>query len=113
MRTNMDPLTPTTSTLAPAISHIAETAAALSSELSAHVPPSNNGSMLRRPQERQTVQWVLDAPDRLEQLLLDDKKDEAQKDWTDVQSLLDKWKGVQGVEDVRTACEKVFATVDD
>jgi hypothetical protein len=109
---NMDPLTPTTSTLAPAISHIAETAASLSSELTAHVPAKGAPS-LRSPKQRQTVQWVLDAPDRLEQLLLDDNKDEAQKQWKAVQDLLDKWEGVQGVEVVRTACEKVLSTVDD
>ena len=113
MRTNMDPLTPTTSTLAPAISHIAETAATLSNELAVHVPSTEGTAVLRQPKERQTVQWVLDAPDRIEQLLLDDKKDEAKKDWDIVRNLLDTWKGVQGVEEVRSACEKVLNTVDD
>jgi hypothetical protein len=106
----MDPLTPTTSTLAPAISHIAETATSLSRELAAHVPAKTE---LRRPQERQTVQWVLDAPERLEQLLLDDQKDEAREEWAMVENLLDKWQGVEGVEAVRLACEKVLSDVDD
>lgn len=109
----MDPLTPTTSTLAPAISHIAETAAALSNELAAHIPANKARDALRQPKERQTVQWVLDAPERLEQLLLNDKKDEAQKDWDSVRTLLDKWKDVQGVEEIRISCEKTLSAVKD
>lgn len=109
----MDPLTPTTSTLAPAISHIAETATLLSSELAANVPAASNGSVLRGPRERQTVQWVLDAPERLEQLLLDDQEGEARKEWETVQGLLSQWRGVEGVEDIRLACEKVVGEVDD
>jgi hypothetical protein len=109
---NMDPLTPTTSTLAPAISHIAETAATLSRELATNVPANGAPIALRHPKAVQTVQWVLDAPDRLEQLLLDDKRDEAQKDWETVRALLDKWEGVKGVEDIRIACEKALSAVD-
>lgn len=113
MRMNMDPLTPTTSTLAPAISHIAEIATTLSSELAAHVPASNGQNLLRSSKQRQTVQWVLDAPERLEQLLLDDKKDEAQKDWVAVRELLDTWQGVAGVDAVRAACERALSAVED
>jgi hypothetical protein len=110
---NMDPLTPTTSTLAPAISHIADTAAALSSELAAHVPPENGHAILKRKKQRDTVAWILATPDRLEQLLLHDKREEAQKEWDTVRALLDKWQGVRGVASVRDACEKVLSTVDD
>ena len=111
MRMNMDPLKPTTSTLAPAISHIAETAAALSSELSANVSPTGQNPR-QSLKERHTVQWVLDAPDRLEQLLLDDKSEEAQRDWDLVRALLDKWQGVHGVDSIRKACEKVLSAVE-
>lgn len=109
----MDPLTPTTSTLAPAISHIAETAGTLSNELSAHVPAEKSKDVLRQSKERQTVQWVLDTPERLEQLLLDDKKDEAHRDWDAVRILLDRWNGIQGVEDVRVSCEKALGAVNN
>ncbi|KIW00904.1 uncharacterized protein PV09_07651 [Verruconis gallopava] len=112
MRTNMDPLAPTTSTLAPAISHIAQTAATLSSDLATHVPTDGSQSVLRQSKARQTVQWVLGAPDRLEQLLLDDKRDEAQQDWAAVRNLLDKWKGVPGVDEIRESCQKALNTVE-
>ncbi|KKY14784.1 hypothetical protein UCDDS831_g07960 [Diplodia seriata] len=44
MRTNMDPLTPATSTLSPAISHIAETATALSASIAEHALPKSRSS---------------------------------------------------------------------
>ena len=105
----MDPLTPTTSTLVPAISHIAETAVTLSNELAAHVPAKNDDT-LRQKRERQTVQWVLDAPNRLGRLVEDGKPADAARDWDQVRSLLDRWKGVQGVEGVRIACERALDT---
>jgi hypothetical protein len=113
MRTNMDPLTPTTSTLAPAISHIAEIAATLSNDLATHVPAKKGADVWRQSSERQTVQWVLDAPDRLEQLLLDDREAEAHKDWDTVRALLENWKGVEGVDQIRTSCEKALNAVDN
>lgn len=109
----MDPLTPTTSTLAPAISYIAETAATLSNDLTAHVPASRSQDVIRQSKERRTVQWVLDAPDRLEHLMDDGHRDEAARDWETVQGLLDTWKGVEGVEDIRAACQNVLATKSD
>jgi len=109
----MDPLTPTTSTLAPAISHIAETAATLSNDLTAHIPVSRSQDAVRQSKERQTVQWVLEAPERLEQLLEAGKKDEAAKDWDTVKGLLDSWQGVEGVEDIKEACQKTLTSVYD
>ena len=112
MRTNMDPLTPTTSTLAPAISHIAETTATLSVELAAHAPVRGTQTALQDLKARKTVQWVLDTPERLEQLLLDDKREEAENDWRSVRTLLDKWEGTKGVEAIRAACEKALSDAD-
>ena len=115
MRTNMDPLTPTTSTLTPAISHIAETASTIaaslqqrnglpqSTERAKHVPEE-----AEKEAQRQTVRWVLDAPRRLKQEVDCGQKEVAERDWEEVKGLLDKWKGVGGVEDVRMACVKVF-----
>jgi vacuolar protein sorting-associated protein 51 len=103
MRTNMDPLTPATTTLAPAVSHIADTAATLSRELSAHIPPQMDAD--GRQKQRQTVRWVLDAPLRLSQYMSEGRTDAASRDWQEVKQLLEKWKGVQGVEAIWRECE--------
>ena len=63
--------------------------------------------------EKETVKWVLGAPSRLEQLLADGKKEEADKDWAEVKNLLDKWEGVKGVAEVKGACEKTMETKED
>jgi len=105
----MDPLTPATSTLAPAISHIAETAAALSRELAAQVGrtehAADGGGMAR---EVRTVRWVLDAPRRFQQLLAEESRAEAEDEWKTIRALLDKWSGVDGASDVKRQCERVL-----
>jgi len=108
MRTNMDPLTPATSTLAPAISHIAETTSTLSTELAAHVLPPKDPEMEKKKQQRQTVRWVLDAPRRLTLAVQEGRREDAERDWEAVRGLLDKWKNVPGVEDVRSACARAL-----
>ncbi|KAH7049438.1 Vps51/Vps67-domain-containing protein [Macrophomina phaseolina] len=116
MRTNMDPLTPATSTLSPAISHIAETASALSASITEHaMPKSRSSSPLStdggdkkiddKEKQRQTVRWVLDAPRRFRAKVAEGKVDEAKNEWEEIQGLLEKWNGVKGVQEVRKACE--------
>ena len=114
MREKMDPVTPTTSTLTPAIGHIAETAASLSNELrKSHAAPSPDMEAQKKKQEQQaTVRWVLAAPSRLRVLVGDGRREEAERQWEDVQGLLEKWSGVRGVEEVRRACLKVFVDHD-
>jgi len=111
MRTNMDPLTPATSTLAPAISHIAETAATLSRELAEHTPPAKQTNADRRAKEVETVRWVLDAPRRFRYLLNNDRKAEVEDEWTVIKGLLDKWKGVEGAAEVKRQCEQALNSV--
>ncbi|KAL9595842.1 MAG: hypothetical protein Q9179_004833, partial [Wetmoreana sp. 5 TL-2023] len=114
MRTNMDPLTPTTSTLSPAISHIAETAASLAESLQdqsveggdAKVPEDD--MVLRKQRQRETVRWVLAAPNRLQSLLEQGRKEEATKDWEKVKGLLEKWQDVPGAIEVKEQCVKVM-----
>ncbi|KAL8711083.1 MAG: hypothetical protein Q9220_004464 [cf. Caloplaca sp. 1 TL-2023] len=113
MRSNMDPLTPSTSTLAPAISHIAETAASLAKT----VPNSNiteaiadDEARVKKQRQKETVRWVLAAPDRLKKLVAEGRREEAIADWAEVQRLLEKWKGVQGTEEVRDQCSEVMTT---
>ncbi|MCJ1399343.1 hypothetical protein MMC11_002545 [Xylographa trunciseda] len=119
MRVNMDPLTPTTSTLSPAIAHIADTAASLASALQERVRVPRiveNGGVAEdeeraeeKRRQRQTVRWVLDAPRRLRERVSRGEGEAVESDWSEVKALLDKWKGVEGAEEVRRECEKVLA----
>lgn len=119
MRMNMDPLTPATSTLSPAVSHIAETAALLATSFRERSPASKNDGVegerestnSRRRQEQATVRWVLAAPTRLRAMLEaggEEEEEEAVKEWTEVQQLLGKWDGVAGVEELKITCMKVM-----
>ena len=115
MRMNMDPLTPTTSTLSPAISHIAETAASLARSLQERRAAlqdkgrSASSSADAKEKQRQLVRWVLGAPRRLKGLIEKGKWEEAEEQWKEVTQLLDKWKGVGGVDEVRRQCEQALA----
>lgn len=109
MRNNMDPLTPTTSTLSPAVAHIAETARGLV----AGVGDGKSGkerkeAFTKRRRENDTVRWVLGTPRRLEELLEAGNVEDAKKDWEEVQRILKKWEDVAGVEELRTQCEKTM-----
>jgi|SRR5579871_95533 len=109
MRTNMDPLTPATSTLAPAISHIAETAVTLSKELAENVSSSKQANTNRRVKEVQTVQWVLDAPRRFRYLLDNDREADVKDEWTVIKGLLENWKSVEGASEVKRQCEQALS----
>lgn len=88
--------TPVTSTLTPAIAHIAETAGRLKSK----------GAEGMR--ERETVRWVLGASRRLEEMVGKGRREEAETEWREVEGLLGKWEGVRGVPEVRRECERVM-----
>ena len=47
-------------------------------------------------------------PKRLRALLEEGQKEQAAEEWEEVNQLLDKWKGVTGVEEVREECIKVL-----
>lgn len=118
MRTDMDPLVPMTSSLAPTIAHIAETSASLSENL------KKNGVVVESTEQfenvekldaralaakqRRTVSWVLDTPSRLRSLVEAGKSDEAKIQWEVVRPLLQKWSNVKGTDDVRRGCEECF-----
>ena len=118
MRTNMDPLIPTTSMLIPAISHIAETAAALATSLQDRTGQLQSGRSDRqaksdKAKQQETVRWVLQTPIRIRALLGEGQKEQASKEWEEVSRLLDKWKGVAGVDEVRAECTKVLHEGDE
>ena len=105
----MDPLTPATSTLAPAVSHIAETATSLSKALAVH-PVAKQPTMLDgKEKQRETVRWVLNTPQRLSRLLDEDRREDAERDWAEIKPLLERWQGVGGVEELWDRCEQALA----
>ena len=108
MRERMDPLTPTTSTLTPAVGHIAETAEALAEGLRG----GEKGVERKREGQRESVKWVLGAPGRLRRLVEEGRGDEAEREWVEVEGLLGKWVGVRGVEDVRKGCLEALGRED-
>ncbi|KAI9727817.1 MAG: hypothetical protein M1834_007964 [Cirrosporium novae-zelandiae] len=117
MQLNMDPLSPATSTLAPAISHIVETAAALAESmkenhgaLSARSEKRQQDTSSEKGRQQQTVRWVLDAPRRLGDMIDEGNVENAQAEWKEISLLLDRWKNVKGVTEIRTECEQVLAS---
>ena len=109
----MDPLTPATSTLTPAISHIAETAATLLRDLKGHVPSVTEASSNGMEKQRQAVRWALDTPKRLSRLVAEDRKEDAENDWAGVQTLLGRWEGVSGVEQLKRDCLQALDVFGD
>ncbi|KAK3677153.1 hypothetical protein LTR78_002691 [Recurvomyces mirabilis] len=103
MREKMDPVTET-SNLMGDIGQIAERANMLSDGLSKGSAGQRGGGG-NLEQQRQTVRWVLDAPRRLGQMVDDSKHAEAEAEKDEIFTLLDGWKGVNGVEGVRRGCE--------
>lgn len=121
MRRSMDergaPLT-MTKTLAPAIAFVAESAGTLIQEGEEQrrrmkETKASSEESIRRKVEKETVKWVLAAPDRLSKFLKEGKREEAEKDWVEVRRLLEKWDGVKGVSEIRDACETVMEDKGD
>jgi hypothetical protein len=124
----MDPLAPTTHTLGPAISHIAETAASLSSSLHDNHQSKEEGlgisirveqddkdkaGVEKKRRQQDTVRWVLDTPRRLQDMIDKDQEEDADKEWHQVRSILDKWKGVADVQELREQCEAIMHEEDE
>lgn len=122
MRGNMDPLAPTTHTLGPAISHIAETATSLSSSIQTQkARPEGPGTSVRveqddaekeaeiqKQRQRDTVKWVLDTPRRLRELIHREQDEEAEQEWEEVSKILAQWRDVAGVTELREECESIM-----
>ncbi|KAI4737968.1 hypothetical protein E4T50_11550 [Aureobasidium sp. EXF-12298] len=98
MRENVDPMAPVTTTLEPAVKHIADVAVGIA---------GSRGVGRERERQKETVRWVLGAPERLKGLKEQGKEEEMGKEWDEVRGLLEKWEGVKGVDEVRRKCEEV------
>jgi len=105
MRASMEPLTPTTSTLEPAIGHIAQVSASLVETI--HLPPPTETKPEVR-ERKEVVRWVLEAPRRIQRLKEEEKKEEAEAELERLQGVLDAWKGVKGVEELRVKAREAL-----
>lgn len=99
MRENVDPMAPVTTTLEPAVKHIADVATSIAD--------TRNAGDVERQRQKEVVRWVLGAPERLKGLKEQGKEEEMKKEWDQVRGLLEKWEGVRGVDEVRRQCEDV------
>jgi len=101
MRENVDPMAPVTTTLEPAVGHIVDVAVGISESR------KGGGKGGRKEGDRDVVRWVLGAPERLGKMKEEGRNEEMEKQWDEVRTLLEKWEGVKGVEEVRRKCEEV------
>lgn len=115
MRSNMEPATPTTSMLGPAVGHIAEAAGSLAGEARAREEILKNRSQDEgddvgevKKRQKETVRWAVGTPRRLGLLLDNGRKGEAEKEWEEIRALLEKWKGVSGVEELSDECQRIM-----
>lgn len=100
-------------TLSPAVGFVAETATTLVREQEAAATrtaqeKSEGGRNKRTVLERETVKWALDTPQRLRELLAQEKRPEAEADWAEIEPLLTKWEGVKGTQELRKECEDIM-----
>jgi vacuolar protein sorting-associated protein 51 len=107
MRSNMDPLSPATSTLSPAISHIAEISSGFVEELPTighddHMNNSRDESQVRK------VEWVLQTPNRLQNLFAAGRRQDALDDWASIKATLYRWNQPPGSEPLQLACQKII-----
>jgi vacuolar protein sorting-associated protein 51 len=114
MRSNMKPLAPATSTLAPTVAHIAGTAEQLAFKTADSPRAEKKGGQTvtvkrgdeeedaKRRKDRATIRWVLDAPRRIRE------SGPEEAEWDTVRRLLENWHGagVPGIEKVKVACER-------
>ena len=111
MRTNMDPLTPMTGGLRPTIDGIAKMAAALARQPTpARTSATFEGTKKPTRDQRNTVRWVLDTPNRLRVFVDNGNRQAAKEDWDEIYPILEKWQGTSGVEDLRQECLQVLKT---
>jgi vacuolar protein sorting-associated protein 51 len=103
----MDPLSPSTSTLSPAIAHVAETASSLAEELANSDQDHSTVDPSMQSQVRK-VQWVLQTPQRLEQLFASGRRQEALDEWSKVQEILYRWNSPPGTDRLEISCQEVI-----
>lgn len=101
MRASMEPLTPTTSTLEPAVSHIESVSRELVVGMRAASPrPERKGA--------ETVRWALGAPERIRELVGAGDREGAERAWELLRGVCGRWEGTRGVEELRKRGEEAL-----
>lgn len=70
---------------------------------------SATGEDTGKDEKVKTVRYVLDTPRRLAKAVQEGRQEEAEADWAEVNELLEKWKSVKGVKEIR---EKAIAALN-
>lgn len=70
--------------------------------------PKEEEETARKRRQQETARWVLGTPRRLRDLIDQEQEEEATKEWEEVSKILDRWKNVAGVEELRAACESIL-----
>ena len=63
----------------------------------------------KRRKERELVKWVLDAPERIEVMVEEGNREDAEMEFARVKRVVDEWEGVQGVDEVRKQCQSALS----
>lgn len=124
MRASMEPLAPTTSTLEPAIAHIAEVSGRLVGGSSVGDAGKEKGKKGKVEEEgeggkeegeeeeeeevdeeklrkqKEAVRWALQAPEQITKLLASERKEDAQRVWERLQQCCAQWEGVSGTKEL-------------
>ncbi|BFZ61512.1 hypothetical protein YB2330_002578 [Saitoella coloradoensis] len=108
MRQSIDPVAPSTEMLGAAIEKIQRL-----SEVARQKTTTSDGEVLTKDvdlarQREELVTWVRQSPQRLEEVLQQGNAEEAERQWTKVQGILDRWSEVQGVKELRGRCEAIM-----
>ena len=105
----MDQLTPTTSTLEPAVAHIADTAAELSrgSSVSIERKPVSAMELSKKSKARDTVIWALSSPRRFQKLIEQGQHDVVRAEHKEVLRLIEVWGDIPGTHELLKKCEDV------
>ncbi|KAF8533745.1 Vps51/Vps67-domain-containing protein [Trichophaea hybrida] len=107
MRASMEPMTPTTSTLEPAVSHIEGVSRELVQGMRAASPrPQKVWEKANRDME--TVKWALEAPQKIRALTEEGNGEGALIVWESLRGLCEKWKGTKGVEELMKSGEEAM-----
>lgn len=109
----MDPLAPATSTLAPAISHIAETAATLANELGKTSQNAPTSDQRKAERQRQLIERAVRGPATLKELVEEDRHEDAAKEWSVIQKILEKCQNGAGAQALKEDCERIMNSDSD
>lgn len=66
----------------------------------------DRATMRAQRQKREVVRWALDAPRRFEEMTAQGNRDQVAEEWELLQTMLDKWDGVKGVQELKVECSK-------